>query len=308
MVWRNAKRLDVERIVAGGDQRRENDARAELDGVLADIPPEWLKRSDILVAIGEAYGELTLYPEAADYLKRALDTGELNSKATIKAAEEWLNFMARDGVKGQKVPAVRNAIIGLKALQGVAPTAERFNLLAGTHKRLATLLKDPESIRDEITLAARCYQQAHEHNADLNRFDHYPVVNWMALEVVLGNRPPDMQRLLQQAATSAQQSFARDRSAKDAIFDGVAAADIEVVRALGTGSFGQDGAARAAAIDRIIRLYKEAFQRMQATRRQAESATGQLEALATLLKDLSGATPSASPLVWQALETIRAAL
>src|SRR5262249_10757547 len=140
-------------------------------------------------------------------------------------AEQLLNFVVRDAESKQDVKRLRRAIKRLKALQDVAPTSERFSLLGGAQKRLAKPLPGGADPREAIAQAAESYRQAHEHNVARDAFDHYPVVNWLALAAVLGKLPPGWATLLSDAETGALERFNRDRSSKDAVFDASAAAD-----------------------------------------------------------------------------------
>src|SRR5262249_35075270 len=135
-------------------------------------------------------------------------------------------------------------------------------------------------------------------------FDHYPVVNWLALAAVLGKLPPGWATLLSDAETGALERFNRDRSSKDAAFDASAAADIAVVRALAGRTVGQSRAERKRGVDRIARLYRDAFRRTQAPRRQRQSATDPLESLGVLFKK-TGRPATARRQMSEALEEIR---
>ena len=99
-------------------------------------------------------------------------------------------------------------------------------------------------------------------------FDHYPVVNWIALKVVLGEPPAGALSLLDRSEVSARERFARSRDTMDAIFDAVAPADVAVVRALMNSTLAGAGDDRHKEIERIAGLYRDVFQRVQATNRQ----------------------------------------
>jgi tetratricopeptide (TPR) repeat protein len=267
---------------------------------------EWLKRSDVRMALGEAYGDLEQYEEAAANFAAALDTGELDSKTTIKAVEQLSNFEARLAKTQKKPDGIQKAIDRLKALQTVAPTAERFSLIGSAYKRLADLAPDAAVLRDRLNDAANAYAEAHAHNEKRGTFEHYPVVNWLALKVVLGAPPHDALTLLEKSETSARERFARSRDTIDAVFDAVASADAAVVRALVTSTFATAGDERNKAIDRIVASYRDLFRRVQATRGQKGSAMGQLETLESLMRKLSaGAAPEPDNITADALATIR---
>ncbi|MEO8071162.1 MAG: tetratricopeptide repeat-containing protein, partial [Acidobacteriota bacterium] len=315
-VQRNAQELSREHGLAEGtpsDQTSEASRQqvqvGRLSQIVQKIPAEWLKRSDVRMAIGEAYGELALYSEAIEHLEAALDTGELDSKTTMKAAEQLLNFTVRAGAKKANLVEVRRAIARLEAMQAFGPTSERFSLLGSSYKRLANLVNDTRALRTTLRKAADSYHKAHLRNVERDTFRHYAVVNWLALTTVLGTPPAEVLSLLNEAERSARESFVQNRDPGDAVFDAIAPADIAVVRALATGAFGQAGKARTAEIDRIVALYKDAFRRARATRRQQESAVAQLESLEGFFRKLAGAKKrAASTSSAAALAAIRAKL
>jgi hypothetical protein len=309
-IRRNAQNLGREQNVAEGtpadvkrETGRQKDEIGRLDRMVEKIPEEWLKRSDVRMAIGEAYGELTRFGNAVEHLEAALDTGELDSKTTMKAAEQFLNFAVRDAAKQGDLRKVRGAIARLQAMQQVGPTSERFSLLGGAFKRLANVLKNAKDTRSTIRRAADSYRKAHEHDVKTGTLKHYPVVNWLALTAVLGTPPAEAESLLTAAEANARESFVQNRDPMDAVFDAVAPADIAVVRALLRGTFGKDTSARRDEIARIVGLYAEAFHRAQATRRQRDSATGQLESLAGFVKKLAGTAATRKSRLTQAALT-----
>jgi hypothetical protein len=308
-IRRSVEKLNREKHAAEATPElvtREKTLVDRLNEIIEEIPTEWLKRSDVRMALGEAYGELTRFGDAIEHLKIALDTGELDSKTTIKAAEQLLNFEARQAATDSKKPQIQSAIARLEALQTVGRTSERFSLIGAAYKRLANVTTRPTDVRATVKRAADSYRKAHDHDVTRGTFQHYPVVNWLALAAVLGKTPPDAESLLTLAEANARESFVRNRDPIDAVFDAVATADIAVVRALLRGTFGRKGAAREHEIDRIVSLYTDAFRRAQATTRQKDSATGQLQSLEGFLEKLGDKPPTpSSTLTQSALAAIR---
>ena len=113
------------------------------------------------MALGEAYGDLGQYQEAEDNFLLALDTGELDSKTTIKAVEQLSNFEVRLAKTQNNPDRIRNAIDRLKALQAGAPTAERHSLIGSSFERLANLAPDTETLRARLSDAANAYCAAY---------------------------------------------------------------------------------------------------------------------------------------------------
>jgi len=179
-----------------------------------------------------------------------------------------------------------------------------FNLLGGAHKRVAKLSKISVQVRNSIRMSAANYQRVYEHDVTRGTIRHYPVVNWLALQAILRNAPGNWDALLKDAQLNARESFARDRTAPDAVFDAVAAADITVVRGLISGLLGKPGKVRDDQIARIAALYRDAFRLTHATLRQRESTTKQLEMLEFFMEKL-GDRSRATGLMIRALKTIR---
>ena len=84
------------------------------------------------------------FAKAIEHYAFALDTGELDSKTTIKAAEQLFNLTARQAEREKDPERLRDAIARLKAMQDVGETAERFNLL-----------------RKRLQGTGECHQEAH---------------------------------------------------------------------------------------------------------------------------------------------------
>jgi triacylglycerol esterase/lipase EstA (alpha/beta hydrolase family)/tetratricopeptide (TPR) repeat protein len=288
-IGRDAQNYAREKDVTDNPQhieRRESELLIRLKAIAKDSRAEWLKRSDVRMALAEAYGDLGQYQEANDNFLLALDTGELDSKTTIRAVEQLFNFEARLGKANKDTARIATAIDRLKALQSVAATSERHSLIGAAYKRLADLTSDTAAQREMLNAAADAYASAHKHNEERDAFYHYPVVNWLALKAVLGGPPDNALALLDKSEANARDRFTRSRDTADAVFDAVAPADIAVVRALVTNAFATANDDRNKEIDRVVAMYREAFQRVQATTRQKASAAGQLMMLANLMRTL----------------------
>ncbi len=294
-IWKSARTLDLEAAYRLGDENVANarmDRVKELETLLRDVPQAWLNRSDVRVAVGEAYGELGEYSAAIEHFEFALDTGELDSKTTIKAAEQLLNFIARKAAADRNVEELRKAIRRLGAMQDVGPTSERYSLLGGAFKRLATVLGDAAQARQAILDAAASYQKAVEHEIARGRFDHYPVVNRLTLLALLGQAPVDWEDLLRRSDLNARERFISERGTKDAVFHAFAAGDIALVRALLAGKFDDEGSTREVVIREIASLYEEALQRIEASPRQVQSVVRHLASVQTLIEKLERGAPS----------------
>ena len=144
-------------------------------------------------------------------------------------------------------------------------------------------------MRKAIADAARLYGESARRNTERGGFDHYPVVNRVALLAVLGEAPKDWEEQLNESALNARERFQQDRGTKDAVFHAVASADIAVVRALADKTLDTAGAKRTAAINDIVGQYQQTLSAVQATPRQVDSVVRQIKTLATFMDKLGGA-------------------
>jgi len=285
---------------------------AELRRLRQSAPAEWLRRGDVLCAFGAAFGEVRAYADAIECLGEALDTGEMDSRTTVKAIEQLASFetkLGRDEFtsierRAAAREAIEAAIKRLGALRDIAESAERWSLLGAAYKTKA-IVSEGEAVRQALKESARCYESAHRHNVENGVVEAYPIVNWIALATVLDANVPKVDHLLEQAEASAKERFATARDHFDAAFDAVAIPDIALVRALRAGTLGTDGPARRKAIDDIVTAYREVFERTYATPRQIEAATSQLTSIADALDGLPGEMSAATRLVVTALDEIR---
>ena len=288
-IWKHARTLDIQEVY-GADKKALTDGKSEqlrhLEALLADVPQAWLDRSDVRIAVAEAFAELGENPKAIEHYAFALDTGELDSKTTIKAAEQLFNLTARQAERDKDAKRLRDAIARLKAMQDLGETSERFNLLGSAYKGLAKIAKTPQALRKAIEEAARFYGESARRNTERGSFDHYPVVNRVALLAVLGKAPKDWAAQLDESVLNARERFQKDRGTKDAVYHAVAPADIAVVRALAGTTLATAGTKRTAAINDIVGQYQQTFSAVQATPRQVESVVRQIRTLAEFIERL----------------------
>ena len=295
-IWKRARKLKLEQDFAAADPKHthvKSQHVTDLDKLLTAVPQTWLTRSDVAIAVAEAYGELGAFGKAIERYEYALDTGELDSKTTIKAAEQLLNFIAREAEERKDVNGLQAAIRRLTAMQGVAPTAERYNLLGGAQKRLAIVLEEAAEVRAAVTEAVKSYGQALERRVKKGTFDHYPAVNQLALQVLLGEAPDEWEEVLRKSELNARERFISERGTKDAVFHALAPADIAVVHALASGTFDAPGDTRTREVQRIVSLYGHTLQLTEATPRQKDSVADQVRLLQTFVEKLEG--PDLSP-------------
>jgi hypothetical protein len=293
---------EIERGERPGDVGDFRPAAARrIASLLTDCPDEWLQRSDVLVELGLAFGELADFEAAVRHLAAALATDELDSAATLTAVERLANFESRLGERlatddaadaaqrDRGATLIETAISRLTALGQLGNTVERLALLAGCYKRLASIRRDRAQIRLALEQGARHYRLAHELATERGHFNPYPLLNWIALDTVLGAVPADAEALLTQVQGAARAHFARSRD----FFDAVALAEAELVRSLGNGTLSGAAAPVAAEVARLVARYADAIRLTHATARQVDSAATQISTLGRLLRALAAGDPAA---------------
>ena len=293
---------EIERGERHGDVGDYRPAAARrISSLLTDCPGEWLHRSDVLVELGLAFGELADFEQAVRHLAAALATDELDSSATLTAVERLANFESRLGERlatddsagaaqrTRGATLIETAISRLVALGQLGHTVERLALLAGCYKRLASIRRDRAQIRLALEQGARHYRLAHELATERGRFNPYPLLNWIALDTLLGTAPADAEALLTQVQGAAREHFARSRD----FFDAVALAEAELVRSLGSGALTGAAAPVATEVARLAARYADAIRLTQATARQVDSAATQISTLGRLLRALAAGDPAA---------------
>ncbi len=287
---------EIDRGERKGDVSQFAPAAAKfIAGLLKDCPSEWLSRSEVLVELGLAFGELADFEQASRYLAAALASDELDSCTTLSAVERLANFEARLGERLATAPgsdveqkargaaSIETAISRLITLGALGQTAERLALLAGCYKRLALIRTDRDEIRLAVEQSARHYRLAHELNSERGRFDPYPVLNWVALEILLGSPLRDLESLLDRIDAAAHERFARSKD----FFDAVALAEAQLLRAFGGGTLVGEPSRVAKEVERVAIMYEQAIRMTQATTRQVDSATTQIATLSRLLGSLA---------------------
>ena len=140
---------------------------AELRRLQRQAPAEWLRRGEVLVAFGLAFGELGALADAVASLVQALDTGEMDSRTTVKAVEQLANFETRlgmqqakaatDGDRAGALAAINRAITRLGALRDIAGSSERLSLLGGSYKALA-VVSEGAGARAALEKSIDCYE------------------------------------------------------------------------------------------------------------------------------------------------------
>lgn len=274
---------------AQGPSKARETAVRELEALVKACPPEWLGQTDVLMAIGYAFGDLRRFEVAQEYLVAALaGEGEENT-TTLRAVEQIANFEARlaDEQAERAVALHTDAIARLEKLIAVAQTAERRSLLGSVFKRRAVAERDGAEARKALTAAAENYQRAHQCNQDRKTFDPYPVLNWLSAAAVLGMPVPDAETLIDRCAAVADERFRTDHK----FFTAVGRPDAAFVRALMSGVLQHDEKAAREEVAQLAAAYQEVVKLALPSARELDSATRQFNDIAKLLETLAPGQP-----------------
>jgi CHAT domain-containing protein/pimeloyl-ACP methyl ester carboxylesterase len=279
-------RKGAEAARAGGRDRPKHSAAAvtELELLLKDCPAEWLAQTDVLMAIGYAFGNLGAFDAANRYLAAALAGEGDDNTTTLRAVEQLANFEARLAEdRGDEADALREAAIArLEKLLAVASTAERQSLLGSVYKRRAVAERDASKATEALEKAAEGYRSAHARNLARKDFDPYPTLNWLMIEAVLGKRVGDGDALADRCEAVASERFHRDRR----FFDAIGIADAALVRALLSARLEADEKTGKAEVARLAEAYRDVIGRAGPTPRELDSVTRHFDDLAALIGKL----------------------
>jgi len=237
-----------------------------LQMLVEHCPPAWISRGDVLAAIGTAYGETGDFPRAIEHLKKAVQAEDAGRGVPLSVVEQLANFEARWGERSGDPKLIERAIDRLSALIQLAESGERLSLLGSAYKLLAQATAD-KARATALVQAATWYRRAAERKLAGGEVDPYPVLNWLTVEAVLGNAPPDASVWLARARAVAKERFAESRS----IWDAVTLPDAALVEDLLGAALG------TASGDDLVAQYRTAFEETRATARQRDSVLRQLD-------------------------------
>ncbi|HNL91071.1 MAG TPA: hypothetical protein PKH05_18465, partial [Nitrospira sp.] len=220
---------------------------------------------------------------------------DCENSSSLRAIEQWINLEARFGGTTGNTAKIEQAIRRGEHLLALGETAERLSIMGSAYKRLAGLQTVPADVNASLVKAAQFYRWAAKKQEQEQCGDPYPILNWLAIEAVLGNAKVPYESWLSKAAVLAKQRFQDRRS----VWDLFTVADIAVVRAYQKGTLPDEQ-------DSLVETYQRVFLESAATKRQRDSARGQLEFLITMKRKLTPAhgDQRKEEAVLNALETI----
>ena len=238
----------------------------ELAGVLT---PEWLSCAPLRCALGHAYGELALFPEAIAHYRRAV--GAERGTASLSAIEQLVNLQCRHAVElhnGEEVrptrgrprrsadpeKLIRQAVAHLRRLRVLAnavggetrapdhlppgDSVERLCLLGSSYKRLAMVTAGNKRKR-ALRQMADAYRQAHDRAAQ-EKPKPYALLNFITADYVLQTLfPPPKRRAVRRRKEGEDNKklialvdgFVKEKLTPDVDFwDAVVSADYQLTR------------------------------------------------------------------------------
>ncbi|MBS0449023.1 MAG: CHAT domain-containing protein [Proteobacteria bacterium] len=158
-----------------------------------EFKSQWGGIGAIAEAFGVAYAAAGADDDAIDWLERAADAED--ASASMKAAEQLGNLLARRGERNNDVAGIRRGIAQLATLADTRPTVERASLLGSAYKRLTMVewrAGHEAAAAAALAEAARRYTAAAEMALKIGSPDYfYPAKNGISCEVraaLLGKR------------------------------------------------------------------------------------------------------------------------
>ncbi len=229
----------------------------------------WLEEPGVLAGIARVHGELRDFERAIEFFEQASRLEE--SGVTLKDLEQVANYRVRLGADRESLRAVRGGISDLKKLiRQHGETAERFSLLAASHKRMAEVRTKPDDQYECLREMTLEYLRAAEFK---KRNWWYPATNALLGVLLLGGPwPPDREpeedtpegKVWSTILWSKQEAFDEVMVRLDAylrhqdfedFWDAVARPDLEVVRALAKGDLDLRKAEIVEQYRQVIDLY-----------------------------------------------------
>ncbi len=286
------------------DSGVESGIEALLERVPDSVRADWLKRADVLAALGFLWGEAGDYPRAIECMEDALTAAK--GSCPLKVVEQCSNFRVReaarrwsraqaagtgdDALRETIASAIRRAVGELDLLLQRARTPERLNLAGAACKRLVLVTRGPERT-ESLASMARYYREALRLDTDNAA---YPFTNgafadlfaaagdpayqrqWSAQEL-----PGEIERVLRQCESEHERN--------PAIWLATGIADCRLLRRVteilqGDGEV--EGAPDDPLLDAALSGYHNAFRRGASLRERA-SISEHLEFILSLLEDLS---------------------
>lgn len=172
----------------------DKDHLTELHTIMKAVERDVFKTPQIIERVAKIYQELAMYLEATANYEELLkmENAEFsfscmekycNTRAKLYIREIFENKKATAASKKEAYIKTEHVINDLSVLLFAGETAERYNLLGSTYKRLAMLAPDSKKRTDAYKTAIAHYERAYSHNLNSNKI--YSLSNSIELACLL---------------------------------------------------------------------------------------------------------------------------
>jgi CHAT domain-containing protein len=267
---------------------------------LAQCPPEWAQRADVLQAVGRLYAGLGTagFADARRHYLQAIQIEDSSHRVAVHTIEQLANLEARHGEKlanedkaREGLELIDRAIQRLQALNAAvgngtatAVNPERATIQGSAFKLKAAALAqaggEPATIIESLREAARHYRAS---LGDDPAAKPYPTMNWLQLAWLTGTlemSDAEAAELAQRCGASAARKFQEEKS----FWNAVMGADAAMTAWLITGRTPNDEQDPASYLDQC---YRAAVKSLPQSGREWDSVRKQWRVLALFLRNTS---------------------
>lgn len=174
----------------GQDTRHTLESASNIETTLSESQRNNGQIVELFAQIYASLGDLKNAIRHYESLKLLSD-----AKYTVRSLEQLCNlkvklwiqeWRANPGTASEAATKINNIIAELNYYQNIGATAERFNILGSSYKRLALLSTNEQQKEEYYQLAADQYQEAYKLIAPADKF--YPLANSLLIKYVLSKR------------------------------------------------------------------------------------------------------------------------
>lgn len=267
--------LSLDELIGQDDQPKASTAEERIGRLEEQCAADWLKQGTVQERFGKIYGEHGFLDKAVEHYRAAVGSEDLENSPSLRAVEQWINLEARLGKSTENKSKIDEAITRGEHLLVLGETSERLSIMGSAYKRLAGLHADPDDVKAALVKGMQFYQRAAKKQEQESLPDPYPIVNWLAIGALLGDTKLPYESWLSKAELLGRQRF----QVRCQAWDLFAIADIVVLRAYLNGSLPE---ARA----HLVETYQRVFAESAASKRERDSARGQLEFFISMRRKL----------------------
>ena len=274
------------------------DRLVALEQRMTEEYPDWLSDSSMQEALGEAFGEMFWFEQAANYYHLAIRNPKCG--ASIKALEQLANFRIRLAVQNfqadpgyykESKSIIEAQIADLRLLmKTVGETSERWSMVGSGYKRLAQLASGRSSRACDLALKEMetAYDRAWESAKD----DTYPLTNALVAKVIRILRSSDSEEsrkklpeLIELQIEAARLAEAFKAKYQDDFWASISVTDVNLVAHLLDHIKAPSKKINEAHFDHLVEEYKETWMRFGSAR-ELNSVIEQYAFLAAVLQGI----------------------